>query len=146
MAATSAAPTRVSNAWGRLSAIIVAAAVRPCMRAGVRRCRSVTNATTHQVTPNPTAAMPGSTSASEPDSSVTASIRIEALGPIYVSVIVDGAPAFDGNLATGEVTPFFNGSHIVVYTSDDSLTYYYSATTPGGFTMGGSGETTWDFP
>ncbi len=82
----------------------------------------------------------------EPDSSVTASIRIEALGPIYVSVVVDGAPVFDGNLATGEVTQFFNGNHIVVYTSDDSLTYYYSATTPGGFTMGGSGETTWDFP
>lgn len=82
----------------------------------------------------------------QPNSNVTASIRIEALGPIYISVVVDGAPAFDGNLATGEFTPFFNGSNIVVYTSDDSLTYYYSATTPGGFTMGGSGETTYDFP
>ena len=82
----------------------------------------------------------------QPDSSVTASVKVEALGYICVTVVVDGAAAYDNCLNAGESTRFFNGSHLVIYTSDDSLTYYYSATSPGGFTMGGSGPVTWDFP
>jgi cytoskeletal protein RodZ len=82
----------------------------------------------------------------EPDSSVVASVSVIADGEIYVSVVVDGAPAFDGTLQAGESTPFFNGTTIVVYTSDGALTSFASATSPGGFSMGGEGEQTYTFP
>jgi cytoskeletal protein RodZ len=51
----------------------------------------------------------------EPVSSVMASIRIEALGPIYVSVVVDGALVFEGNLSAGQMTDFYNKSRGVRY-------------------------------
>jgi cytoskeletal protein RodZ len=82
----------------------------------------------------------------DPDPGVRASVKIEAIGYICVTVVVDGAAAFDGCLNPGESTRFFNGTLLTVYTSDDSLTYYYSATTPGGFIMGGSGPVTYEFP
>ena len=82
----------------------------------------------------------------EPDSSVVASVSIIAEGEIFVSVVVDGVLVFEGTMQAGESTQFFNGTSIVVYTSDDSLTSYASATTPGGFTMGGEGEQTYTFP
>lgn len=82
----------------------------------------------------------------EPDSSVTASVKIEARGYICVTVVVDGAAAYDNCLNAGESTRFFNGELLTVYTSDDSLTYYYSATSPNGFIMGGTGPVTYEFP
>lgn len=82
----------------------------------------------------------------QPDAAVRASVKIEALGYICVTVVVDGAAAFDGCMNEGESTRFFNGSLLTVYTSDDSLTYYYSATSPGGFSMGGTGPVTYEFP
>jgi outer membrane biosynthesis protein TonB len=82
----------------------------------------------------------------QPDSSVVASVSVIAQGEIYISVVVDGAPAYEGTLQAGESTPYFNGSNIVVYTTDGGLTTFSSATTPGGFSMGGEGEQTYTFP
>jgi cytoskeletal protein RodZ len=73
-------------------------------------------------------------------------IQVEALGSIYVTVEVDGTSVFDGTLEEGETTDVYTGTEIVVYTSDDSLTYYRSHTNPEGFTMGGTGEQTYSFP
>lgn len=73
-------------------------------------------------------------------------IGVTALGNIYVTITVDGVLEFDGNMSAGDSTQMYRGSSITVFTSDDSLTSYSSLTKPDGFTMGGSGETTWDFP
>lgn len=73
-------------------------------------------------------------------------IQVEALGSIYVTVEVDGTSVFEGTLDEGQTTDVYTGTEILVYTSDDSLTYYHSHTNPEGFTMGGSGEQTYSFP
>jgi cytoskeletal protein RodZ len=86
----------------------------------------------------------------EADTSVTASIQIEANGgSICVAVTVDGAVALDDCLENGERTRFFNGDQVVVYTSNEALTYFYSATSPGGFVMNDpltDGPVTINFP
>lgn len=85
----------------------------------------------------------------EPDSSVTASVKVEALGYICVTVVVDDAPAYDECLNAGESTRYFNGSHLVIYTSNEALTYFYSASSPNGFVMSDpltDGPVTHNFP
>lgn len=72
-------------------------------------------------------------------------IGVIALGDIYVTITVDGNLVFDQNMSNGQTTDVFRGSNITVFTSDDSLTAYTSLTSDY-FTMGGSGETQWDFP
>ena len=68
-----------------------------------------------------------------------------ANGDIFVSITVDGTEVFSGQMASGDATQIYRGDHITVFTSDDSLTAY-SSLTNDYFTMGGSGETQWDFP
>jgi cytoskeleton protein RodZ len=72
-------------------------------------------------------------------------IGVIANGNIFVSVTADGVEVFSGQMAAGDSTDIFRGDHITVFTSDDSLTAYTSLTSDY-FTMGGSGETQWDFP
>jgi hypothetical protein len=72
-------------------------------------------------------------------------IGVIANGSIFVSITADGVEVFSGQMAAGDTTGIFRGSHITVFTSDDSLTAYTSLTSDY-FTMGGSGESQWDFP
>jgi hypothetical protein len=64
---------------------------------------------------------------------------------IYVQVTVDGTTVFDDTLADGTSTPYFNGTEVVVYTSDGASTLFNSARSDG-FSMGGDGEQTYTFP
>jgi len=86
----------------------------------------------------------------EADSSVAASVQVEANGgSICIAVTVDGAVAYDDCLEDGERTRYFNGDLVVVYTSNEALTYFYSATSPGGFVMSdplADGPVTHSFP
>ena len=77
----------------------------------------------------------GSTITDSPDDSATASIQVVAYGDIYVTVTVDGELLFDGNLSNGDVTPFYNGSEIIVTSDDPSSTWFTSATTTDPFEM-----------
>ena len=72
-------------------------------------------------------------------------IGVIANGDIFVSITVDGAEVFSGQMTAGDATEVYRGDHITVFTSDDSLTAYTSLTSDY-FTMGGSGESQWDFP
>ena len=54
----------------------------------------------------------------------TASIRLTALGSIYVQVVVDGILVFEGYLDEGNSTDWATGSSFEVYTSDGSLTQF----------------------
>lgn len=56
--------------------------------------------------------------------SPTASIRLSALGSIYVQVVVDGVLVFDGYLEQGDVTEWATGTSFEVYTTDGSLTMF----------------------
>jgi cytoskeletal protein RodZ len=86
-------------------------------------------------TPTEEVAANGETITDAPASDVTASIQVVAQGDIYVTITVDGETLFDGSLASGDSTQFYNGSEVVVTSSDPSLTWFTSATTTDAFEM-----------
>lgn len=88
----------------------------------------------------------GSTITDSPDDSVTASIQVVALGDIYVEITVDGELLFADSLGAGESTGYYNGSEVVVYSSDPDLTQFTSASTPDQFTMAWNDDGTAYFP
>jgi cytoskeletal protein RodZ len=88
----------------------------------------------------------GSTITDSPDANVEASIQVVALGDIYVTVKVDGETLFDGNLSEGDTTDFYNGTQVVVYSSDPDLTQFTSASTSEAFTMLWNDDGTTYFP
>jgi len=88
----------------------------------------------------------GETITDSPDSEVQASIQVVAVNEIYVQITVDGEILFDGTLAAGESTSFYNGTQIVVYSSDPDSTQFTSATTTAPFTMAWNPDNTTVFP
>jgi cytoskeletal protein RodZ len=88
----------------------------------------------------------GETITDSPDDSVTASIQVIAYGDIYVTITVDGEVLFDGNLSDGDATEFYNGSEIVVTSSDPSSTFFSSATSPDPFEMPWNDDGSTNFP
>jgi cytoskeletal protein RodZ len=88
----------------------------------------------------------GETITDSPDSAVEASIQVVAINEIYVQITVDGEILFDGTLAAGESTSFYNGTQIVVYSSDPDSTQFTSATTTDPFTMAWNPDNTTVFP
>jgi hypothetical protein len=88
----------------------------------------------------------GETITDSPSDSVVASVQVVALSDIYVTVTVDGEVLFDDTVAAGDSTPFFNGTQIVVYSSDPDSTMFTSATTTSEFSMPWNSDNTTVFP
>jgi cytoskeleton protein RodZ len=84
--------------------------------------------TAPSIASNGNTASSGQTSAPPPPSTdsnkPSASIKITALGSIYVQIVVDGKMEFEGNLASGASTQWVSGTDFEVYTTDGSLTLF----------------------
>lgn len=70
------------------------------------------------------------------DSTYVTSIAVTAVEPITVSVVADGVPVFDGELAAGESTSYFDGSVFEVYTSSGANTTFTNSCSDVPFNMG----------
>jgi cytoskeletal protein RodZ len=73
------------------------------------------------------------------DNAFVTSISVYAAQPITISVVTDGVAVFEGSLAQGEATPFFDGSVFEVYTTSGSSTLFTNSCSDVPFNMGYDG-------
>jgi cytoskeletal protein RodZ len=70
------------------------------------------------------------------DSAYVTSIAVSAVDDIYVSIVVDGAPVFEGDVAAGDTTDYFDGSVFEVYTTAGANTTFVNSCNTPPFNMG----------
>lgn len=80
--------------------------------------------------------LPAQDFATPQDDAYVTSISVTAQRTITLSITVDGETVFDGELAAGESTPFFDGSRFEVETSSGANTLFTNACSNQPFNMG----------
>jgi cytoskeletal protein RodZ len=74
--------------------------------------------------------------AASSDGAYVTSIAVTAVDDIFVSVVADGVPVFEGDIPAGQTTAYFNGSVFEVYTSSGANTMFLNSCDAPPFSMG----------